>query len=537
MIFNVLTICFVLLSLIIIVKLSNRKEKHLAFVNHELVKNQEKPKNNIMAFKKNKAKKEKEIAEKTAEVKEETEKTDEVKEERYKPKKSFWQIILFPFIYLFKSLFFVIGLIFKPLLLLYNLLPGRLKEKVPAYLFMLPWIIGFLVFGAFPILYSLFLSFNKVTITASGIVTKWSGFANYQTAFTTNRTMIKELLGFLKSKLVMVFVINVFALMFAVVLNSKIRLRGFFRTIFFLPVVIVSGPVMAELVDKNIITMSTLADFKIINVIASTFGQTLAKFIADTFANLIYMFWFSGVQLIVYLTVLQRMDESMYEASEMDGASVWEQFWKITLPSLKVPIFINLIYTLILLATFDDNGVIKTITDAMSATDLGYGFASSLAWLYFIVLALIIVLVADIFFLRFKRRHKYHPYIEGSTKVTKRYELQPSIFNRTKGGKRFKKIILGRNLSDGMLFTIGKYLLLIVMSFAFLYPFIHILLKSIQTPEDILNPTVGLLPTKLYFNNYTKAFKTLGFWKALGQSVYYAIIPAALQVISTGLTG
>ena len=462
---------------------------------------------------------------------------EEIKTEVYKPKKSFWQIVFFPLIYLFKGIFFVFGLLLKPFVLLYEKLSGKKKEKIPAYLFVLPWIIGFLVFGAFPIVYSLFLSFNKVTITASGIVTKWSGLANYRTAFTTNRVMISELINFLKTKLVMVFVINVFAVMFAVLLNSKIKLRGFFRTIFFLPVVIVSGPVMAELVDKNIITMSTLADFKIINIISSTFGATMGKFIADTFSNLIYMFWFSGVQLIVYLTVLQRMDESMYEASEMDGASVWEQFWKITLPSLKVPIFINLVYTLILLATFDDNGVIKTIKDAMGATDLGYGFATSLAWLYFLALALIIAVLGALFFLRFKRRHKYHPYIEGSTKVTKRYDIQPSIFNQTAGGKRFKKIILGRNLSDGLLFTIGKYILLIVMSFAFLYPFIHILLKSIQTPEDILNPTVGLLPTKLYFNNYTKAFKTLGFFKALKESAYYALIPSIFQVIATGLTG
>ena len=411
------------------------------------------------------------------------------------------------------------------------------KEARAGALFVSLWIVGILVFGAFPIIYSLFLSFNKVTISAHGIITKWVGFDNYVTAFTTNRTMIAQLLEFLKTKLIMVFVINVFAILFAVLLNSNIKLRGVFRTIFFLPVVIVSGPVMAELVDKNIIVMSTLTDFRIINIIASTFGATIAKFIADTFSNLIYMFWFSGVQLIVYLTVLQRMDTSMYEAAQMDGASVWEQFWKITLPGLKVPIFINLVYTLILLATFDSNGVIRAIKDAMQSTEYGFGFASSLAWIYFLVLAMIILIVAAIFFLRFKPRHKYHPYIEGCTKQTKRYDLQPNFFNSNPKGKRIKKLILGRNLSDGLLFTIGKYVLLIVMSFAFLYPFIYILLKSIQSPEDVLNPTVGLLPTRLYLTNFGKAFKTLGFWKSLGQSAYLAVIPAILQVVATGLTG
>jgi len=411
------------------------------------------------------------------------------------------------------------------------------KDSITGIIFISFWIIGILVFGAFPILYSLFLSFNNVTITAHGIQTTWAGFANYIKAFTTNRTMITKLLEFLKSNLIMVFVINVFAVIFAVLLNSNIKGRGIFRTIFFLPVVIVSGPVMAELVDKNIITMTTISDFKVINLISSTLGPTVGNFISNTFSNLIYMFWFSGVQLIVYLTVLQRMDESMYEAAQMDGASVWEQFWKITLPGLKIPIFINLVYTLILLATFDNNGVITEIKTAMNSTDLGYGYASALAWIYFIVLALIIAIIAMIFFLRFKPKHKYHPYIEGATKVTKRYDLQPTFLNTNPKGKRLKKILLGRNLSDGLLFTIGKYVLLLVMSFAFLYPFIYLLLKSIQSPQDVLNPSVGLLPTKLYLTNYAKAFKTLGFGKSLGQSVYYSIIPAILQVISCGLTG
>ena len=418
-------------------------------------------------------------------------------------------------------------------------LSNEQRENIAGLSFVSPWIIGFLVFGAFPIIYSLFLGFNKVTITSDGIATSWIGFGNYQTAFATDRTMIMALLDFLKKSLIMVFVINVFAVLFAIILNSSIKGKGFFRTIFFLPVVIVSGPVMSELVGKNVIVMNTISNFGIVNLIGQTFGSQVATFIAETFQNLVYMFWFSGVQLIVYLTVLQKMDHSMYEASEMDGASVWEQFWKITLPSLKTAIFINLIYTLILLATFDDNGVIMEIKRVMNLTDAnkGYGFASALAWIYFLVIALIIALLFVIFFVRIKRKPKFHPYIEGYERKTDRYKLQPNFFNSTLKGKKIKRKLLGRNISDGIIVKVFTYALLVVISFAFLYPFIYLLLKSLQSPDDVLNPTVGLVPTSLYFTNFVKAFKVLGFFKALGQSALYSLIPAVLQVVSTSLVG
>ena len=412
------------------------------------------------------------------------------------------------------------------------------RENLAGLAFVSPWIIGFLVFGAFPIFYSLYLSFCKVNF-AGGVEATFIGLNNYRTAFSIDRTMIAALLSFLKESTIMVFVINVFAVLFAVILNGNIKGRGFFRTIFFLPVVIVSGPVMKELLDKNVIVMSSIADFSIVNMLGQTFGASVQDFIVKTFQNLVYMFWFSGVQLIVYLTVLQKMDHSMYEASEMDGASVWEQFWKITLPSLKTAIFINLIYTFILLATFDNNGVIAVIKQVMFDTQEGhgFGFSSALAWIYFVVIALIIALLFVIFFVRIKRKPKYHPYIEGYERKTDRYKLQPNFFNSTPKGKKIKRKLLGRNLSDGIIVKIFTYSLLIVMSFAFLYPFIYLLLKSLQSPDDVLNPAVGLIPTSLYFDNFVKAFKTLGFFKALGQSVYISLIPTVLQVISTSFVG
>ena len=149
-------------------------------------------------------------------------------------------------------------------------LSNRTREMLTGLFFIFPWIIGFAVFGLFPIVYSLYLSLNDVTISASGIKTVFVGFGNYQAAFTTSAAMIQALMTFLKESLFMVFIINVFAILFAVILNGKIKGRGFFRTIFFLPVVVVSGPVMAELLDKNVITMPNIGSFQIVNILGAT---------------------------------------------------------------------------------------------------------------------------------------------------------------------------------------------------------------------------------------------------------------------------
>ena len=425
-------------------------------------------------------------------------------------------------------------------------LSNRTREILAGLIFISPWIVGFAIFGLYPIVYSLYLSFCDAQIKV-GVETSFVGFQNYAEAFK-NAAMMTSLLDFLKESLFMVFIINVFAILFAVILNSKIKGKGFFRTIFFLPVVVVSGPVMALLVSKDVITMPNIGSFQIVNIIGATFGETIKNFIATTFSDLIYMFWFSGVQLIVYLTMLQKMDKSMYEAADIDGASVWESFWKITLPALKPAILINIVYTIVLLATFDNNSVILVIKEEMFKSETGLGYASSLAWIYFIVLAVVILIVFLALYGRFGNKDKRYVAGEAYIYNQTRYMPKTGFFYTNKKVKKFKKVVLGKNLSDGLLARIFIYVILGVMSFAFLYPFVHMLLKSIQAPEDVLNPAVGLLPTRLYGGNMAKALKVLALFPyrnnagelqmgTLFTSILYSGLPTLLQVVSCALVG
>lgn len=416
-------------------------------------------------------------------------------------------------------------------------------RELTGWAFISPWVIGFLVFVIYPICYSLYLSFFDVTIgsdeTGSKLITVFVGFANYTSTISSNKAIFEAIVTFLQDSIFMVFIVNVFAVMFAVLLNTKIKARGFFRTLFFLPVVIVSGPVMAELVAKEIITMPNLADFGIIRIIGDTFGESIQEVITTSFSSLIYMFWYSGVQLIIYLSMIQKMDKSMYEAAQMDGASPWESFWKITLPALKPVILINVAYTFILCASKDDNPVVVLIKETMESKvrGQGYGLATAFAWIYFAVLAVIVVIIFLAFYLRKAKKYGISFNRDRLGLPLDRYEKKVTKFNSLPAVKKTKRFFLGRNVSDGFIAKFFTYLLLIVVSFAFLYPLLDMLLLSLQSPEDVLNPMLGSLPSGFYYDNFTTAFKVLDFWKALGESVYYSLIPTICQVVAAAFIG
>ena len=192
-------------------------------------------------------------------------------------------------------------------------------------------------------------------------------------------------------------IIIVFSIIIAVLINSKIRLRGFFRMIYFLPVIISSGPVINELITQGASGSSFIESYGVISLIEQSLPPLLAEPISAMFGEIIVIFWFSGVQILIFLAGLQKIDTSIYEACSIDGAGPWEIFWKITLPSLKNLILINIIFTIVSLSTFDGNGVINLIIENMYQPLTGYGFASAIAWCYFIVVCVFLLIAVFLF--------------------------------------------------------------------------------------------------------------------------------------------
>ncbi len=287
---------------------------------------------------------------------------------------------------------------------------NRRREAMMGFLFVFLWIVGYLVFSLYPVFYSLYLSFFKVRLDGANIQMTFEAFNNFKAAFTLDPTFVELLVEYIVSTIINVPVVIVFALIIAMLINQDIKGKGFWRTIFFLPVIISSGPIIGELINQGATTLPSIANYDGVILVLSNIGDFIANPIQQLLETILLVLWFSGIQILILLAGLQKIDRSIYEASMIDGASPWESFWKITLPSIMPLISVSIIYTVVSMSVFSLNEVIIYIKNIMlrestiGTLTTGYGYSAALAWIYFIVMVLIIGLFVGA--LNIKRRSR-----------------------------------------------------------------------------------------------------------------------------------
>jgi len=280
----------------------------------------------------------------------------------------------------------------------------RIREWIYGYVFILPWIIGVSIFFVYAMVRSLYFSFVDVQIGgAAGLAfTPLENiFQNYINVFTTEVNFPITLGSFAMSLVLQLPIIISFSLIIALLLNSKIKCRGLFRMVFFLPVIIATGPVMNMLTAQGVASVPMMADM------TALFGA-LPQFILDPltelFNSLIVILWNAGIQILIFLSGLQKVSKTLYEAAKIDGASGWESFWKITLPIVKPMILLNSIYTVVTLATGGTNEIIELIYTVTNAPTKGYEYGMAMSWIYTLVIAVILLIV----FLLFREKSDKH---------------------------------------------------------------------------------------------------------------------------------
>ena len=279
--------------------------------------------------------------------------------------------------------------------------PGRLakRDAIAGLMFVSPWIIGACVFLFYPLFTSFWYSLNNIRLTTMGKKFTFLAHGNYTQIITADPDFLKELVNYISSTIISVPIIVVFALIIAMMLNQNIKGKGFFRLIFFLPVIIVSGPILGMLNEQGAGSITAIDIQAIVGAIQEVLPDSLAEPISELFTNMITILWYSGVQILIFLSGLQKIDRSVYEAAKIDGGSGWECFWKITLPTIKPLVMLNCIYTVIFISNNDQNAMIELIKSSMfsGTKEKGYGYASAMAWMYSLVVLLIVGLFALLF--------------------------------------------------------------------------------------------------------------------------------------------
>lgn len=279
------------------------------------------------------------------------------------------------------------------------------RKSRAGYIFLSPWLFATVFLLIYPIIYSLLLSFSKLENITEVFNISFVGIENYKEAFVIDDRFLEMLIGTVTEMLINVPMIIIFSLLVAIILNRKIKGRGFFRLIFFLPVLLGTGYIMQELLGQDVQggSMELARGMLLPPNVQEYIGETVTGYVNEFFSRVTLIMWKSGVQIVLALSGLQGISESLYEASRIDGASEWEVFWKITLPMITPILLLNAVYTVVSFA-FEDNDLLNYIVNQAFAENK-FEYSSAIGWIYFGVVLVLLGLIFMIINPFVKRMH------------------------------------------------------------------------------------------------------------------------------------
>lgn len=276
------------------------------------------------------------------------------------------------------------------------------KKGIYGYGFIALWFVGALMFFIVPLIQSFYYSFHNVTpetgyLAITSLVDNTTGkeniLLNYKNTFMTDPKFRQYLVESLQDMALNLPVIVVFSLFVAIIINQKFRGRTFARAVFFLPVIIATGPVYAIITgdletsgNSDAAQFSTMFEADMVDQLLEFIGiygfsDTFTEMLTEITSDILNLVWKCGIQIIVFLSALQGIPASAKEAAAIEGATAWEFFWKITLPYISPMILVNIVYTVIDAFTDPTNQVMERLLDVQS--EWRYGLSAAMAWSYF----------------------------------------------------------------------------------------------------------------------------------------------------------
>jgi len=257
----------------------------------------------------------------------------------------------------------------------------KTRRSIEGILFVLPWIIGAALFFAYPLVQSIRYSFSEM-VSLAGTELRPVGWENYNYLINRSTSYVPAFLEQVYNTPINTIITLVFSLIIAMLINRDMKGKGAFRTIFFIPVLLGTGFIMETLLGVGVGDVVTnSSDSMLTNILLKSIGGELAGLVTAFLSRITVILWKSGVQIILFLAGLQGISSSLYEASRVDGATEWENFWKITLPLITPIILLNIIYTMIDGFTDTSNEIMKLIEKCIENGQLCQGAA--MGWMYF----------------------------------------------------------------------------------------------------------------------------------------------------------
>lgn len=271
------------------------------------------------------------------------------------------------------------------------------KKQIYGYGFISLWILGFITFFIRPIYGVIRYSFSRIVFEDFGYSLENVGITHYYRLFTENADYKKNLVSSITWIFTNVPLIIIISLVIAVILNQKFKGRTVARAIFFVPVIVASGmvivimkgDVMSQVIlsgNKN----SAMLQVTGIQATLAEFGMSaeLIESLTKAANSLFDLLWKSGIQILLFLAALQTIPPTVFEASSIEGATGWDNFWKITIPMVSPMIILAVIYTIIDGFTDYTNPLMSQIFTQARNGSIEYSCAMSLV--YFVIIVIVI---------------------------------------------------------------------------------------------------------------------------------------------------
>jgi ABC-type sugar transport system permease subunit len=288
------------------------------------------------------------------------------------------------------------------------------KKARMGWFFVAPFVLGFFLFFLGIIFNSFRFSFMSVKTDAiQGIILQNVKFENYLHMLTVDTDFVRNMQNSIRDMVYNIPIAIMFSLFIAILLNKRMKGRTLFRAIFFIPVILATGIIdKADAVNSVLnayqgidVGKSMSAAFEMDSLFTSdsltqyfsnilSFSPVLTNMTVSVASNIYNVISASGVQILIFLAGLQGIAPSLYEAAQIEGCSQWECFWKITFPIISPLILTNVVYTVVDSFTSESNVIMNTISSFLSRAE--YGKASAAAWMYFLVIGLLMAIVGGI---------------------------------------------------------------------------------------------------------------------------------------------
>lgn len=286
----------------------------------------------------------------------------------------------------------------------------RQKRAVTGLLFILPWMIGFVVYYVQGLILEGKFSLSSIKMAESGgYVAKYIGLANFHNALFENTRFNQLLVQNITDIIINVPFITFFSLFIAILLNSKFKGRGLVRAIFFIPIILGSGAVLetlnraTESIQQGAAASvkeaassggSINVDYYLSMLMNLGFPDKLIGTVQMLVSRIYEVVRASSVQIIIFLASLQSISPALYEVSKIEGATTYETFWKVTFPMVSPLILTNVVYTIV--DSFVNSDIVNLAYQTAFQGSFNYGLSAAMSLISTAVICVILVVIIGV---------------------------------------------------------------------------------------------------------------------------------------------